>query len=101
MASERRNKSEAEWRPPPPFPKQHQHGPRLESKLAGVSVGLCPIDLAVCERVGCCRDVCERADASPLLVCWECGAVESETLTAGTCVSCLRIYVPDPMTEVI
>ena len=34
MASERRNKSEAEWRPPPPFPKQHQRGPGLESKLA-------------------------------------------------------------------
>jgi hypothetical protein len=64
-------------------------------------VGLCPIDLAICERVACCHDVCESADASPLLVCWECGAIESEALAAGMCVSCLRIYVPDPATEVI
>jgi hypothetical protein len=70
-------------------------------KRPGAGVGLCPIDLALCERGGCCRDVCELADASPLLVCWECGAVGSERLAAGTCVSCLRIYVPDPTTEVI
>ena len=67
----------------------------------GVSVGLCPIDLAICERAGCQRDVCELADAAPLLVCWECGAIEAETQAAGACVSCLRIYVPDPATEVI
>jgi hypothetical protein len=64
-------------------------------------VGLCPIDLAICERAGCQRDVCELADAPPLLVCWECGAVEAETLAAGACMSCLRVYVPDPATEVI
>ncbi|HET7097072.1 MAG TPA: hypothetical protein VFJ68_06745 [Casimicrobiaceae bacterium] len=64
-------------------------------------MGLCPIDLAICERAGCQRDVCELADAAPLLVCWECGAIEAETQAAGACVSCLRIYVPDPATEVI
>jgi hypothetical protein len=64
-------------------------------------MGLCPVDLALCERAGCRRDVCELTDASPLLVCWECGAVESEALAAGTCLSCLRVYVPDPATEVI
>jgi hypothetical protein len=41
------------------------------------------------------------ADATPLLVCWECGAVESEAAAAGLCLSCLRVYVPDPATEVI
>ena len=64
-------------------------------------MGLCPVDLAACERSGCTRDVCERSDASPLLACWECGAVEAEALAAGMCVRCLRVYVPDPATEVI
>ena len=64
-------------------------------------MGLCPIDLANCERAGCRRDVCELSGAVPLLVCWECGAVEAETHASGTCVKCLRIYVPNPATEVI
>jgi len=64
-------------------------------------MGLCPVDLALCERTSCRRDVCELADASPLLVCWECGSVESEAVAAGLCLSCLRVYVPDPATEVI
>ena len=64
-------------------------------------MGLCPVDLAMCERAGCRRDLCELADASPLLVCWECGAVESEAVAAGLCLACLRVYVPDPATEVI
>jgi hypothetical protein len=38
--------------------------------------------LRSCERAACRRDARELADASPLLVCWECGAVESETVAA-------------------
>ena len=70
-------------------------------RRAEVSVGLCPIDLAMCERTDCRRDRCELAAAAPLLVCWDCGAVEAEASAAGTCVSCLRICVPDLATEVI
>ena len=65
-------------------------------------MGLCPVDLVICERTGCRRDGCELADTSPqLLICWECGSLESGAVAAGVCVACLRVYVPDPATEVI
>jgi hypothetical protein len=64
-------------------------------------MGLCPVDLAICERSACHRDFCELADATQLIVCWECGAVESTAHTSNMCVTCLRVYVPDPATEVL
>jgi len=38
---------------------------------------ICPVDLEACERAGCRGDSCELTGVSPLLLCWECGAVEA------------------------
>jgi hypothetical protein len=36
---------------------------------------------------------------SPLLLCWECGAVEGRAHGAEVCVVCLHTYRPTPTSE--
>ena len=60
---------------------------------------MCPVDLAVCERAGCSGHLCEMAGVSPLLLCWECGAVEGRAHGAEVCVVCLHLYRPTPTAE--
>jgi hypothetical protein len=60
---------------------------------------MCPIDLDVCERAGCGGGTCELAGVSPLLLCWECGAVEAHAHGEEVCVVCLHTYTPPPATE--
>jgi hypothetical protein len=57
---------------------------------------VCPVDLGVCERPGCRGGHCEMAQAPALLLCWECGAVESHGVKSGVCVACLRLYGTRP-----
>ena len=57
---------------------------------------MCPIDLDVCERAGCGGGTCELAGVSPLLLCWECGAVEAHAHGEGFCSVCLHPYTLAP-----
>lgn len=60
---------------------------------------LCPVDLHVCDRIGCRGGRCALADAPPLVLCWECGSVEGGRSRIGVCAACLRAYAPDATTE--
>ncbi|MEO8676824.1 MAG: hypothetical protein ABI569_14705 [Casimicrobiaceae bacterium] len=60
---------------------------------------MCPVDLEACERAGCRGGTCEMAGMSPLLLCWECGAVEGRAHGAEVCVVCLHAFRPAPVTE--
>lgn len=59
----------------------------------------CPVDLEACERTRCLGGVCELAGVSPLLLRWECGAVEDRAHGADVCVVCLYAFRPAPATE--
>jgi len=60
---------------------------------------MCPVDLEACERAGCRGGTCEKAGMSPLLLCWECGAVEGRAHGIEVCVVCLHAFRPTPVTE--
>ena len=64
-------------------------------------MGICPVDLALCQRAECRHGHCERADALPLRVCWDCGALEAARANSDLCLGCIRIYVPRPATEAL
>jgi hypothetical protein len=56
-------------------------------------VKLCPVDLAGCDRPGCSGGHCELADTRALLVCWQCGVVESHGIVHGICVACVQAHM--------
>jgi len=60
---------------------------------------ICPVDLEACERAGCRGDSCELTGVSPLLLCWECGAVEARQHGGEVCVACLHAFTPAPAAE--
>jgi hypothetical protein len=72
--------------------------PAAIPREAAVSM-MCPADLEACERAGCRGEVCELTGVSPLLLCWECGAVEARAHAAEICVVCQHAYGPPPVTE--
>jgi hypothetical protein len=52
---------------------------------------ICPVDLGACERAACRYGVCAMSDAPILIVCWQCGTVESSRVVHGICIECLRV----------
>ena len=60
---------------------------------------LCPIDVQACDRPYCRGGHCELAEERALVICWECGALDTHGIVHGICVQCVSIRATDHSIE--